>query len=53
MHYKETLRSVTRWLEEIRGNTADELEKLLVGNKCDMVDMRAVTTDEGRVGSYD
>ncbi|MBN1214004.1 MAG: GTP-binding protein [Candidatus Lokiarchaeota archaeon] len=35
-----------QWIEEVRANVQNEVPLLLVGNKCDLIDQRAVTLEE-------
>jgi small GTP-binding protein len=42
-----TFQSLTRWLQELRENADSNIVVMLVGNKCDLVETRAVSTDEG------
>ena len=45
---RETFDNVRHWLEEIDSNSGPNVERLLVGNKCDLVDKRAVTYEQGK-----
>lgn len=42
-----TFNSLSRWLKELRENADSNMVVMLVGNKCDLTETRAVTTDEG------
>jgi small GTP-binding protein len=42
-----TFQSLTRWLQELRENADPNIVVMLVGNKCDLHEQRAVSTDEG------
>lgn len=42
-----TFQSLTRWLSELRENADQNIVVMLVGNKCDLKELRAVSTDEG------
>lgn len=42
-----TFNSLTRWLKELRENADSNMVVMLVGNKCDLTETRAITTDEG------
>jgi small GTP-binding protein len=42
-----TFQSLTRWLQELRENADSNIVVMLVGNKCDLQELRAVSTDEG------
>ncbi|MBY9007165.1 MAG: GTP-binding protein [Candidatus Lokiarchaeota archaeon] len=35
-----------QWIEEVRANVQNEVPVLLVGNKCDLVEQRAITLEE-------
>ncbi|KAK9725857.1 hypothetical protein RND81_05G174100 [Saponaria officinalis] len=41
--------SVTRWLEELNTHSDTTVAKMLVGNKYDLDDIRAVSIDEGKI----
>eukprot|EP00731_Ephydatia_muelleri_P038756 Em0894g2a len=40
--------SLSEWLEHIRTYAQPDIEKVLVGNKCDLTEQRAVTEDEAK-----
>ena len=40
--------NIKKWLKEIDTFAGGSVQKLLVGNKCDLVNERTVTTDSGR-----
>jgi small GTP-binding protein len=42
-----TFQSLTRWLQELRENADSNIVVMLVGNKCDLQELRAASTDEG------
>jgi small GTP-binding protein len=42
-----SFQSLTRWLQELRENADTNIVVMLVGNKCDLQELRAVATDEG------
>ena len=42
-----TFNSLQRWLQELRENADSNIVVMLVGNKCDLQELRAVGTDEG------
>ena len=44
---KGTFENVTRWLNELREHADEDIVILLVGNKCDLRHIRAVSTEEG------
>ncbi len=46
----ESFQHLPQWLEEIRANIKNEIPLLLVGNKSDLVEHRAVSVDE--INSY-
>jgi Ras-related protein Rab-1A len=41
-------RGEQHWLEEIDVNSGPDVEKLLVGNKCDLATRRVVSFDQGK-----
>jgi len=45
---QETFSNVQKWLQEIDRYACENVHKLLVGNKCDLVNERKVTTEEAR-----
>ncbi|CAH9081675.1 unnamed protein product [Cuscuta epithymum] len=45
---RESYENVKQWLNEIDRYASESVCKLLVGNKCDMVDNKVVTTEEAR-----
>jgi small GTP-binding protein len=42
-----TFQSLTRWLHELRENADSSICVMLVGNKCDLIETRAVSAEEG------
>jgi small GTP-binding protein len=42
-----TFQSLPRWLQELRENADGNIVVMLVGNKCDLQELRAVSTEEG------
>lgn len=42
-----TFNSLSKWLQELRENADSNIVVMLVGNKCDLQELRAVSTDEG------
>lgn len=45
---KKTFDNITKWLKEIETFAGQNVQKLLVGNKCDLEDQRVITSDEGQ-----
>jgi Ras-related protein Rab-1A len=45
---KDTFESVTHWLREIERYASESVNRLIVGNKCDMEERRQVSTEEGQ-----
>ncbi|PIN20942.1 GTPase Rab11/YPT3, small G protein superfamily [Handroanthus impetiginosus] len=45
---KITFESVKRWLEELNTHCDTTVAKMLVGNKCDLENIREVSVDEGK-----
>ena len=50
---RETFNSITQWTAEIRAHARPNHEILLIGNKTDLVDKRAVTTEEAEKYAFD
>lgn len=48
----ESFNNVKQWLNEIDRYANDSVCKLLVGNKCDLVDSRVVDTQTGKVNIF-
>ncbi|KAJ3678374.1 hypothetical protein LUZ60_002177 [Juncus effusus] len=44
----QTFEHVARWLEELRGNADKDIVVMLVGNKSDLVTLRAVPTEDAK-----
>jgi len=44
----ETFSNVQKWLQEIDRYACENVHKLLIGNKCDLVNDRKVTTEEAK-----
>jgi len=44
----ETFNNVQKWLQEIERYACETVHKLLVGNKCDLVSERKVSSDDAR-----
>ena len=44
----KTFESVERWLKELRDHADANIVIMLVGNKCDLSHLRAVTTEQGK-----
>ena len=45
---RQTFENLIRWLEDMRDNAYSKMIILLVGNKCDLVSEREVSTAEGQ-----
>lgn len=48
----ETFTNLKQWLEEIARYACDNVNKLLVGNKCDLHDKRAVDEATAKVSIH-
>jgi Ras-related protein Rab-1A len=44
---KDSFESVRHWLKEIDRYAAEGVNRLIVGNKCDLEESRKVSTEEG------
>ncbi|OXA60983.1 Ras-related protein Rab-13 [Folsomia candida] len=45
---KRTFENVTNWLQEIREHATEGVEKILIGNKCEMENSRQVSQEEAK-----
>ncbi|CAF1699713.1 hypothetical protein Bca4012_001780 [Brassica carinata] len=45
---RSTFESVARWLDELKTHSDTTVARMLVGNKCDLDNMRAVSVEEGK-----
>jgi Ras-related protein Rab-1A len=45
---KESFESVSHWLREIERYASESVNRLIVGNKCDLEESRQVSTEEGQ-----
>ncbi|KAL0667151.1 hypothetical protein Bca4012_029855 [Brassica carinata] len=45
---RTTFESVGRWLDELKTHSDTTVARMLVGNKCDLESMRAVSVEEGK-----
>ncbi|KAF8031852.1 hypothetical protein BT93_D0925 [Corymbia citriodora subsp. variegata] len=45
---RSTFDSVSRWLDELNSHSDTTVAKMLVGNKCDLEDIRDVSVEEGK-----
>ena len=43
----KSFENVKNWIKNIEENASDDVELMLLGNKCDMEDSRAVTREQG------
>ena len=50
---RNTFENVIKWIEQIREEASDKVPIILVGNKIDEVDKRAVNTEEGEKMAQD
>lgn len=48
----ESFNNVKQWLSEIDRYASENVNKLLVGNKCDLAESRAVSFDTAKVQIY-
>ena len=50
---RESFDKINDWIKEIEKNATENVNKILVGNKCDMNDKRRISYDEGaKLGRY-
>uniref|UniRef100_A0A0D6R4S2 Uncharacterized protein n=1 Tax=Araucaria cunninghamii TaxID=56994 RepID=A0A0D6R4S2_ARACU len=45
---RQTFDHVARWLEELRGHADNNIVIMLVGNKCDLINLRAVPQEDAK-----
>ena len=45
---KKTYNDITQWIKDIREYKGEEFPMILIGNKCDLEDERAVTFEQGK-----
>ena len=45
---RESFTAVQNWMGEVEKHASDNISRILVGNKCDLEDQRAVSTEEGQ-----
>ncbi|XP_076918895.1 ras-related protein RABA4d-like [Bidens hawaiensis] len=48
MTKRQTFEHMTRWLEELRSHTDNDIVIMLVGNKCDLASLRAVPVEDAQ-----
>ncbi|XP_076927780.1 ras-related protein RABA4d-like [Bidens hawaiensis] len=48
MTKRQTFEHMTRWLEELRSHTNNDIVIMLVGNKCDLASLRAVPVEDAQ-----
>ena len=44
---RESFTAVQTWMGEVEKHASDNISRILVGNKCDLEDQRAVSFEEG------
>ncbi len=45
---EKSFENIRTWIKNIEQNAADDVEKMILGNKCDMNDKRVITKDQGQ-----
>lgn len=45
---RESFTAVQTWMGEVEKHASDNISRILVGNKCDLEDQRAVSFEEGQ-----
>lgn len=45
---RQSFDHIARWLEELRGHADKNIIIMIVGNKCDLEDLRAVSADDAK-----
>ena len=44
---EKSFENIKTWIRNIEQHASDDVEKMILGNKCDMEDKRVVTKDQG------
>jgi small GTP-binding protein len=44
---EKTFENITNWIRNIEQHASEDVEKMILGNKCDMEDKRTVSKDRG------
>lgn len=44
---EKSFENITQWIKNIETHASDDVEKMILGNKCDMNDKRVVSTEAG------
>jgi Ras-related protein Rab-1A len=47
----KSFNNIQKWLKEIDTFAGQNVKKLLVGNKCDLVNERVISTEQGQVSN--
>lgn len=45
---RKSFENINRWMKEIRGTSSEDVEVMILGNKCDLIEERKVTFEEGQ-----
>ena len=45
---RESFSAIQNWMAEVEKHASDNISRILVGNKCDLEEKRAVSTEEGQ-----
>jgi GTPase SAR1 family protein len=44
---EKSFENIKGWMRNIEQHATDDVEKMILANKCDMTDKRVITTDQG------
>lgn len=44
----KSFENIQTWIKNIEQHASEDVEKMILGNKCDMNDKRAITTEQGQ-----
>ena len=49
---EKSFENIKTWIRNIEQHASDDVEKMILGNKCDMEDKRVVTKEQGQKVRY-
>ena len=45
--YTESFENVSKWVKQIENHASSDVKKILLGNKCDLVDKKLISKEQG------